>query len=114
MDVAISTLRAELSTWIERARSGEEVVVTDRGTPVARLLASGCRSGRTSAMASSPSSATVEIVTVFDSVCAGVPISVNHDDAALFCQHRVAAHLRHHSLDLALDLRLYRNHHIGR
>ena len=39
MDVAISTLRAELSTWIERARSGEEVVITDRGTPVARLLA---------------------------------------------------------------------------
>jgi|SRR5665647_88542 len=39
MDVAISTLRAELSTWIERARSGEEVVVTERGTPVARLLA---------------------------------------------------------------------------
>ncbi len=39
MDVAISTLRAELSSWIERARAGEEVVVTDRGTPVARLLA---------------------------------------------------------------------------
>ena len=39
MDVSISTLRAELSTWIERARAGEEVVVTDRGTPVARLLA---------------------------------------------------------------------------
>ena len=39
MDVAISTLRAELSMWIERARSGEEVVVTERGTPVARLLA---------------------------------------------------------------------------
>ena len=39
MDVAISTLRAELSMWIARARSGEEVVVTDRGTPVARLLA---------------------------------------------------------------------------
>jgi prevent-host-death family protein len=38
MDVAISTLRAELSRWIERARAGEEVVVTDRGTPVARLL----------------------------------------------------------------------------
>lgn len=38
MDVAISTLRAELASWIERARSGEEVVVTDRGTPVARLL----------------------------------------------------------------------------
>jgi prevent-host-death family protein len=39
MDVAISTLRAELSRWIERARAGEEIVVTDRGTPVARLLA---------------------------------------------------------------------------
>lgn len=38
MDVAISTFRADLSRWIERARAGEEVVVTDRGTPVARLL----------------------------------------------------------------------------
>jgi prevent-host-death family protein len=38
VDVAISTLRAELSSWIERVRAGEEVVVTDRGTPVARLL----------------------------------------------------------------------------
>jgi prevent-host-death family protein len=38
MDVAISRLRAELSSWIERARAGEEIVVTDRGTPVARLL----------------------------------------------------------------------------
>ncbi|HZE48613.1 MAG TPA: type II toxin-antitoxin system prevent-host-death family antitoxin [Jatrophihabitantaceae bacterium] len=39
MDVAISTLRAELSSWIERAQTGEEIIVTDRGTPVARLLA---------------------------------------------------------------------------
>ncbi len=39
MDVAVSALRAELSSWIARARAGEEVVVTDRGTPVARLLA---------------------------------------------------------------------------
>ena len=39
MDVAISTLRAEFALWIERARSGEEVVVTDRGIPVARLVA---------------------------------------------------------------------------
>lgn len=38
MDVAVSTLRAELADWIERAREGEEVVVTDRGTPVARLV----------------------------------------------------------------------------
>jgi len=39
MDVAVSTLRAGLSGWIDRARAGEEIVVTDRGTPVARLLA---------------------------------------------------------------------------
>ncbi|WP_371327780.1 type II toxin-antitoxin system Phd/YefM family antitoxin [Modestobacter sp. DSM 44400] len=38
MDVAVSVLRADLSSWIERARAGEEVVVTDRGTPVARLV----------------------------------------------------------------------------
>lgn len=38
MDVPISALRAEISSWIERAKSGEEVVITDRGTPVARLL----------------------------------------------------------------------------
>lgn len=35
----MSTLRAELADWIERVRSGEEVIVTDRGTPVARLVA---------------------------------------------------------------------------
>ena len=38
VEAAISTLRAELSSWIERARAGEEVVVTDRGISVARLL----------------------------------------------------------------------------
>jgi prevent-host-death family protein len=38
MDVAVSTLRAHLSDWLERARSGEEVVITDRGVPVARLI----------------------------------------------------------------------------
>lgn len=38
MDVAVSALRAELADWIERVRAGEEVVVTDRGTPVARLV----------------------------------------------------------------------------
>lgn len=41
MHVAVSTLRAELADWIERARAGEEVVVTDRGTPVVRLVAVG-------------------------------------------------------------------------
>jgi prevent-host-death family protein len=38
MDVAVSDLRAHLSEWLDRVREGEEVVVTDRGTPVARLL----------------------------------------------------------------------------
>jgi prevent-host-death family protein len=38
MDVAVSEFRAHLSEWLERAREGEEVVVTDRGVPVARLL----------------------------------------------------------------------------
>jgi len=34
----VSDLRAHLSEWLDRAREGEEVVVTDRGVPVARLL----------------------------------------------------------------------------
>jgi prevent-host-death family protein len=38
MDVAISRLRAELAKWIDRARAGEEIVITDRGIPVVRLL----------------------------------------------------------------------------
>lgn len=39
MDVAISELRADLRAWVDRARSGENVVVTERGLPVARLVA---------------------------------------------------------------------------
>jgi len=38
MEVAITDLRAHLSEWLERARAGGEVIVTDRGVPVARLL----------------------------------------------------------------------------
>ena len=41
MDVSISALRAELAMWIDRVRDGEEVVITDRGTPVARLTPVG-------------------------------------------------------------------------
>ncbi len=37
MEVAVSVLRAHLGEWIDRVRAGEEVVVTDRGLPVARL-----------------------------------------------------------------------------
>jgi prevent-host-death family protein len=38
MDVGIRELRADLSRWVKRARAGEEIVVTDRGKPVARLV----------------------------------------------------------------------------
>lgn len=38
MEVAISELRAHLREWLERARGGNEIVVTDHGIPVARLL----------------------------------------------------------------------------
>ena len=38
MDVAVSDLRAHLSEWLARAREGEEVLVTERGVPIARLL----------------------------------------------------------------------------
>lgn len=38
MEVAVSALRAKLGDWLELARAGHEVVITDRGVPVARLL----------------------------------------------------------------------------
>lgn len=38
MDVTVSDLRANLSQWLKRAREGDEIVVTERGVPVARLL----------------------------------------------------------------------------
>jgi len=37
VDVAVTDLRAHLSDWLARAHEGEEIVVTERGTPVARL-----------------------------------------------------------------------------
>jgi prevent-host-death family protein len=38
MDVSVSALRAELKTWLDRVAAGSEVVVTDHGIPVARLV----------------------------------------------------------------------------
>src|SRR5437660_6972610 len=38
LDVGVTELRAHLSAWLERARGGDEIVVTDRGVPVARLV----------------------------------------------------------------------------
>lgn len=37
MDVAISELRANLKSFVVRARAGERIIVTDRGLPVACL-----------------------------------------------------------------------------
>ena len=41
MDVSITDLRPHLGQWIDRARLGEEVVVTDSGLPVLRLVGIG-------------------------------------------------------------------------
>jgi prevent-host-death family protein len=38
-EVGVAQLRRELKEWLERASSGEDVVVTDRGRPIARLVA---------------------------------------------------------------------------
>jgi prevent-host-death family protein len=37
----VSELKAGLSAYLARVKAGEEVVVTDRGTPVARLVPVG-------------------------------------------------------------------------
>lgn len=39
MDVAVTELRAHLSQWIDAARDGKDVVITERGIPVARIVA---------------------------------------------------------------------------
>jgi prevent-host-death family protein len=36
--VAVSELKASLSEYLSRARAGEEVLLTDRGVPVAKLV----------------------------------------------------------------------------
>lgn len=39
MDVAVTGLGSHLSRWIDAARKGNDIVITDRGTPVARIVA---------------------------------------------------------------------------
>jgi prevent-host-death family protein len=36
--IGVRRLRTELSHWIEQARRGTEVTITERGAPVARLM----------------------------------------------------------------------------
>ncbi|WP_420436047.1 type II toxin-antitoxin system Phd/YefM family antitoxin [Candidatus Poriferisocius sp.] len=38
MDVAVAEFRANLKHWLSRAREGDEVVVTERGIPVVRIV----------------------------------------------------------------------------
>lgn len=38
VDVAVTELRANLRHWLDRVRDGDEVVVTERGMPVARIV----------------------------------------------------------------------------
>jgi prevent-host-death family protein len=38
MDVGIRELRAHLSRYVEHVKAGEQIVVTEHGTPVARLM----------------------------------------------------------------------------
>jgi prevent-host-death family protein len=37
-EVGVTELRRDLKRWLSLAQGGEEVLVTDRGTPVARLI----------------------------------------------------------------------------
>ena len=41
MNVGIRELKAHLSQYVRRAAAGENVLVTDRGKPVARLVSLG-------------------------------------------------------------------------
>jgi prevent-host-death family protein len=38
MEVGVAALRADLKKWLDLVQSGEEVVVTERGMPIARLV----------------------------------------------------------------------------
>jgi prevent-host-death family protein len=38
MEVGVREFRDNLSRWIAAVRDGEEIVITDRGRPVARLI----------------------------------------------------------------------------
>lgn len=44
MEVGVRELKAKLSEYLALAASGEDVTVTDRGRPIARLVASHGRS----------------------------------------------------------------------
>jgi prevent-host-death family protein len=38
VEIGVAAFRAELRRWLGEARAGEEVIITDRGVAVARLI----------------------------------------------------------------------------
>lgn len=44
MEVGIRELRAHLSRYLDQVRNGEDIVVTDRGKPIARISPANGRS----------------------------------------------------------------------
>lgn len=44
MEVGVRALRADLSRWLKRVEAGEELTITDRGTPIARITPANGRS----------------------------------------------------------------------
>jgi prevent-host-death family protein len=44
MEVGIRELRADLSRWLKEVQAGEEILVTDRGKPIARITPANGRS----------------------------------------------------------------------
>ena len=38
MEIGVAAFRAELKRWLEEVKAGEEVIITDRGVAVARLV----------------------------------------------------------------------------
>ena len=41
VEVGVRALRSKLSYWLDRVQDGEEVVVTERGKPIARITPAG-------------------------------------------------------------------------
>jgi prevent-host-death family protein len=41
MDVSVTDLRANLAAFLDRVRAGDEITITDRGEPIARVVPAG-------------------------------------------------------------------------
>jgi len=51
MEVGVRELKSALSSYLKRVRSGESIVVTDRGEPIARIIPVGLPEGIAKLMA---------------------------------------------------------------